>query len=138
MGESGNEKAISKTTGKHQVRTTTIKKGWVQALPIKVCSTIAFFWIFGLCHFTSSAVYFDWPQFESENVSLLRDLRLRSSYHGFDLWIFLFTPPVFLFWISNKYWEEEELYVHRVYTQKFSKESQEEWINIICSFSCYK
>lgn len=83
MGESGNEKAISKTTRKHQVRTTTIKKGWVQALPIKVSST--FFWIFWLCHFTASAVYFDWPQFESENISLLRDLRLRSSYHGFNL-----------------------------------------------------
>ena len=43
MGESGNEKAISKTTRKHQVRTTTIKKGWVQALPIEVSSTITFF-----------------------------------------------------------------------------------------------
>ena len=53
------------------------------------------------CHFTAYAVYFDWPQFESENVSLLRDLRLRSSYHGFNLWIILFTPPVFLFWFST-------------------------------------
>ena len=43
MGESGNEKAISKTTRKHQVRTTTIKKGWVEALPIKVRSEITFF-----------------------------------------------------------------------------------------------
>ena len=42
MGESGNEKAVSKTNRKHQAGTTTIKKGWVQALPIKVSLAITF------------------------------------------------------------------------------------------------
>ena len=36
MGESGSEKAVSGTNRKDQTGTTTIKKGWVQALPIKV------------------------------------------------------------------------------------------------------
>ena len=42
MGESGNEKAVSKTNRKHQAGTTTIKKGWVKALPIKVSLAITF------------------------------------------------------------------------------------------------
>ncbi|KAF2304491.1 hypothetical protein GH714_032073 [Hevea brasiliensis] len=35
MGEFGDEKAVSRTSGKNEVETTTIKKGWVQTSPIK-------------------------------------------------------------------------------------------------------
>ncbi|XP_057985885.1 pentatricopeptide repeat-containing protein At5g25630 isoform X1 [Hevea brasiliensis] len=35
MGEFGDEKAVSRTSGKNEVETTAIKKGWVQTSPIK-------------------------------------------------------------------------------------------------------
>jgi hypothetical protein len=52
MGESGSEKAVSRTNRKDQAGTTTIKKGWVQALPIKVNLAITSF-IIGLSQFTA-------------------------------------------------------------------------------------
>lgn len=60
MGESGSEKAVSRTNRKDEAGTTTIKKGWVQALPIKVNLAITFlFFIIGLSQFTASGLYFD-------------------------------------------------------------------------------